>query len=67
MTTNTDYPPTHMANDFSVVEAQVCVACGGSSYFSVGWLVPTPKDAKAETSDKRPCCSYECAITVVTR
>jgi hypothetical protein len=38
-----------------------CVVCGKPSYFSVGWLAPTRRDACAETMDNRPACSSQCA------
>lgn len=52
----------------SVAETAVeCVVClKKKAYFTVGWLVPTRKDAFAETSDKRPACSVACALKVVT-
>lgn len=43
-----------------------CTVCGQPAFFSVGWIVPTRKDAHAETADTRPACSQKCALEVVT-
>lgn len=38
-----------------------CAHCGAPAAFTVGWLAPMPKDARADTADVRPACSVRCA------
>jgi hypothetical protein len=45
-------------------EIRPCVACGGDSWTTVGWLAPTRADAHELTCDIRPACSSECAMKV---